>query len=103
VALPVTIAPHGVDAGLYGFGITAAFSAGVFYQHSKNLEKNTRELFEQLQHQIQQLRRVVETLATRLGLLRTSFEGWRGRVDVTLEAQDGRITALERHRLESAV
>jgi hypothetical protein len=101
-ALPVTVAPRGPDAGLYVFGITAAFSAGMYYSRSQSLEKSLRERLDQFHDLLRNTGRVIEGLSRRFALLRASFEGWRGRVDVTLEAQDRRITALEDRRLEPA-
>lgn len=102
VALPVTVSPHGTDAGLYGFGITAAFSAGAFYAHSRNLEKHTAEHFGAIREQLQKLTGAVEALASDTSSLKSRAEGWKGRLDATVAAQDRRITALERHRAEAA-
>lgn len=102
VALPVTIGPHGADPELYVLGITAAFSAGAFYAHAKILEKHTAEHFGSIREQLRKLTTAVEGLAGDASALRSSAEGWRGRLDATVEAQDRRITALERNRLEAA-
>src|SRR5690349_20309439 len=83
VALPVTVGPHATDAGLYGFGITAAFSAGAFYAHSRVLERHTAEHFGVIHDQLQKLTRVVEALASDASSLKSSAEGWKGRLDAT--------------------
>jgi uncharacterized protein YlxW (UPF0749 family) len=95
VALPVTVGAHAPDTGLYGFGITAAFSAGAFFAHSRNLEKHTEERFERLRVQLEKLAQVFKNLSNSYAMLRTSVEEWKARIDLALESQSCRIGMLE--------
>lgn len=103
VAIPMGIGAFDMDAGLYGLGITAAFSAGAFYAQSRILEKHTSEHFGAIREQLQKLTGAVEALASDASSLRSNAEGWKGRLDATVEAQDRRIAALERIRPETVV